>query len=85
MPLQDKRQPSVRRKRWAEHVRWEVVGGFRGVWVMMQILWNEERVEDEEVEEIRVDRCPKEPGCEQHAGKQCVKRRAFSWSIMSHW
>lgn len=30
MPPQDKRQHSVRRKRWAEHVRWEVVGGFRG-------------------------------------------------------
>lgn len=51
MPLKDKR-PSVRRKRWAEHVRWEVVGGFSGVWIMMQILGNEEQVEDEEVEEI---------------------------------
>lgn len=68
MPLQGKR-PSVRRKRWTEHVRWEVVGGFSGVWIMMQILGNEEQVEDEEVEEIRVDRCPKEPGCEQYAGK----------------
>lgn len=41
---------------------------------MMQIIWNEERVGVEEVEEIYVDYCSKKPGCKQYVDKRCVKR-----------